>query len=115
MPTARCEAARAALKIDASSVDAAAYVAFAYYHKKQYDTAELVLDDLFKRRAAKQNANVYYVYGLVYDHTNRPEQAVLAYKKAVELNPTSRARWSTSASTSCRTSSTARRRRRSSS
>ena len=36
---------------------------------------------------AKQNANVYYVYGLVYDKTNRPEQAVLAYQKAVELNP----------------------------
>jgi tetratricopeptide (TPR) repeat protein len=79
-------ASRAALKIDASSVDAAAYVAFAYYHKKQLDTAELVLDELFKRPTSKQNANVYYVYGLVYDHTNRPEQAVLAYRKAVELN-----------------------------
>ena len=80
-------AAKAALAIDASSVDAAAYYAFAYYHKKQLDTAELVLDELFKRPTAKQNANVYYVYGLVYDHTNRPEQAVLAYRKAVELNP----------------------------
>jgi tetratricopeptide (TPR) repeat protein len=80
-------AAREALKIDASSVDAAAYVAFAYYHKKQNDTAELVLDELFKRPTAKQNANVYYVYGLVYDRTNRFEQAVLAYRKAVELNP----------------------------
>src|SRR6185369_3212706 len=58
-----------------------------YYHKKLYDTAELALDDLFKRETAKHNANVYYVYGLVYDHTNRPEQAVLAYRKAVELNP----------------------------
>jgi tetratricopeptide (TPR) repeat protein len=76
-----------ALKFDASSVDAAAYVAFAYYHKKLYDTAELVLDDVFKREAAKSNPNVYYVYGLVYEHTNRPDQAVLAYKKAVELNP----------------------------
>lgn len=80
-------AAKEALKIDASSVDAAAYVAFAYYHKKQLDTAELVLDDLFKRPTAKQNANVYYVYGLIYDRTNRPEQAVLAYRKAVEINP----------------------------
>jgi tetratricopeptide (TPR) repeat protein len=80
-------AAREALKIDASSVDAAAYVAFAYYHKKQYDTAELVLDDLFKRPTSKQNANVFYVYGLVYEHTNRPDQAVLAYRKAVEINP----------------------------
>lgn len=84
---AALRAAREALKIDASSVDAAAYVAFAYYHKRQYDTAELVLDELFKRPTAKQNANVYYVYGLVYDHTNRPEQAVLAYRKAVEINP----------------------------
>lgn len=79
--------ARLALQIDAASIDAAAMVAFAYYHKKLYDTAELVLDDLFKRETAKQNANVYYVYGLVYDHTNRPDQAVLSFKKAVELNP----------------------------
>jgi tetratricopeptide (TPR) repeat protein len=79
--------ARLALQIDAASIDAAAMVAFAYYHKRLYDTAELVLDDLFKRETAKQNANVYYVYGLVYDHTNRPDQAVLSFKKAVELNP----------------------------
>jgi tetratricopeptide (TPR) repeat protein len=79
--------ARLALTIDAANIDAAAMVAFAYYHKRLYDTAELVLDDLFKREAAKQNANVYYVYGLVYDHTNRPDQAVLSFKKAVELNP----------------------------
>ena len=45
--------AREALKIDAANLDAAAYVAFAFYHKKQYDTAELVLDDVFKRPAAK--------------------------------------------------------------
>lgn len=80
-------AAKQALAVDASSVDAAAYVAFAYYHKKHYDTSELVLDELFKRSAAKQNANVYYVYGLIYDQTNRPEQAVAAYRKAVEINP----------------------------
>ncbi|HSD87412.1 MAG TPA: tetratricopeptide repeat protein [Kofleriaceae bacterium] len=84
---AALRAAREALKIDASSIDAAAYVAFANYHKKQYDTAELVLDELFKRPTSKQNANVFYVYGLVYERTNRPEQAVLAYRKAVELNP----------------------------
>lgn len=79
--------ARAALAIDAASVDAAAMVAFAYYHKKLYDTAELVLDDLFKREAAKKNANVFYVYGLVYDATNRPDQALKAYRTAFELNP----------------------------
>jgi tetratricopeptide (TPR) repeat protein len=86
-PEAALKQARAALAIDAASVDAAAMVAFAYYHKKLYDTAELVLDDLFKRDAAKKNASVYYVYGLVYDQTSRPEAAVKAYRTAVELNP----------------------------
>ena len=85
-PDGALRAARAALAIDAASVEAAAYVAFAYYHKRLYDTAELVLDDLFKREAAKSNANVYYVYGLIYDKTNRPERANVAYKKAVELD-----------------------------
>jgi tetratricopeptide (TPR) repeat protein len=85
--------ARAALAIDAANVDAAAYVAFAYYHKKLYDTAELVLDDLMKRDVGrtkpvvKSNANVNYVYGLVYDATNRPAEARLSYETAVQLNP----------------------------
>ena len=79
--------AREALKLDATNIDAAAYVAFAYYHKKQYDTAELILDDVFKRPPAKENALVLYVYGLVYDKTNRPDAAVLAFQKAVSINP----------------------------
>ncbi len=79
--------ARLALTFDAANVDAAAMVAFAYYHKKLYDTAELVLDDLFKRESAKNNAQVYYVYGLVYDKTNRPERASLAFEKAVGIDP----------------------------
>lgn len=79
--------ARLALTFDAANVDAAAMIAFAYYHKKLYDTAELVLDDLFKREAAKNNAQVYYVYGLVYDKTNRAERAQLAFEKAVGLDP----------------------------
>jgi tetratricopeptide (TPR) repeat protein len=79
-------AAKAALALDSTNVEAAAYVAFGYYHKRLYDTAELVLDDLFKREAAKNNAMVYYVYGLVYDRTNRPERAFKAYSKAVELD-----------------------------
>lgn len=79
--------ARKALAIDASSVDAAAMVALAYFHKRLYDTAELVLDDLYKRDAAKGNANVNYVYGLVYDATARPDRARLAYQKALSANP----------------------------
>lgn len=79
--------ARLALAIDAASVDAAAMVALAYFHKKLYDTAELVLDDTYKRPAAQGNANINYVYGLVYDITNRPDRAKLAYEKAVSIDP----------------------------
>ena len=86
-PDTALREAREALKIDAANIDAAAMVAFAYYHKKLYDTAELVLDDVNKRETAKSNANVMYVYGLVYDHTNRPELAVKAFSQAVQLNP----------------------------
>jgi tetratricopeptide (TPR) repeat protein len=79
--------AKLALAIDAANVDAAAMVALAYYHKRLYDTAELVLDDTYKRETAKQNANINYTYGLVYDATNRPDQAQKAYAKAVQLDP----------------------------
>lgn len=78
--------AKLALSIDAANVDAAAMVALAYYHKRLYDTAELVLDDTYKRETAKQNANINYTYGLIYDATNRPDQAQKAYAKAVQLD-----------------------------
>ena len=85
-PDTALREARLALAIDAANVDAAAMVALAYYHKRLYDTAELVLDDVYKRAAAKKNANVLYTYGLVYDKTNRPANAQLAFKQAVELD-----------------------------
>lgn len=85
-------AAKAALALDASSVEAASYVAFAYYHKKLFDTAELVLDDMMNDKGdrgskAKKSANVSYVYGLIYDKTNRPERAEFAFATAVQLDP----------------------------
>jgi tetratricopeptide (TPR) repeat protein len=79
--------AKAALDIDASSVDAGAMVALVYYHKRLYDTAEVILDDMFKRQAAKENANVSYVYGLIYEKQGKPAEALLAFKTAVQLNP----------------------------
>ncbi len=85
-------AAKAALALDASNVEAAAYIAFAYYHKHLYDTAELVLDDLMADKGvrgdrARKSATVSYVYGLIYDKTKRPQRAEFAFKHAVELDP----------------------------
>lgn len=85
-PETALREARLALAIDGANIDAAAMVAHAYVHKKQYDTAELVLDDLFKRESAKRNAHVLYVYGLVYEKTKRPAEAALAFRQAVELD-----------------------------
>ena len=86
-PDVALREARLALTIDASSVDAAVLVAHAYYMKHLYDTAEVILDELFKRDAAKSNAGVFYLYGLVYDQVHKQPQAFLSYKKAVEINP----------------------------
>lgn len=86
-PDVALREARLALTIDGANVDAAAMVAHAYYLKRQYDTAELVLDDVFKRDAAKRNPRVLYVYGLIYDKTKRPTEAALAFRQAVELDP----------------------------
>lgn len=86
-PETALREARLALAVDGSNIDAAAMVAHAYVLKRQYDTAELVLDDLFKRESAKRNARVLYVYGLVYEKTKRPAEAALAFRQAVELDP----------------------------
>lgn len=86
-PDTALREARLALAIDGANVDAAAMVAHAYYHKRQYDTAELVLDDVYKRESAKRSARVLYVYGLVYDKTKRPTEAALAFRQAVDLDP----------------------------
>lgn len=81
-------AAKAALAIDGTSVDAQIIIAHAYYQKKLTDTAEVILDTLFsKRRAAVENsAYLNYVYGLIYDRNNEPARAFAAYKKAVALS-----------------------------
>jgi tetratricopeptide (TPR) repeat protein len=87
-PDAAIREARSALAVDATSIDAVVLIAHAYHAKRLHDTAEVMLDMMFKsRKKARSHAGVYYVYGLIYDHTNRPEQAMVAYQKAVELAP----------------------------
>lgn len=88
-PDATIREAKAALAVDASNIDAVVLIAHANYVKRLHDTAEVMLDMMFKsNKKAQSNPGVYYVYGLIYDQTNRPEQAMVAYQKAVELAPT---------------------------
>jgi len=80
--------ARSALAVDPANVDAVALMAHGYVAKGLLDTAEVMLDMAFKeRKKAATNPSVYFVYGLIYDATNRPERALLAYEKAVEFAP----------------------------
>jgi tetratricopeptide (TPR) repeat protein len=87
-PDRAIEAARAALEIDTTSIDAVAVMAHAYHAKGFQDTAEVMLDMLYRERErARQSPAVFFVYGLVYDATDRPERALAAYYQAVQLDP----------------------------
>ncbi|HTM22274.1 MAG TPA: tetratricopeptide repeat protein, partial [Kofleriaceae bacterium] len=85
--------AKAALSVDPNSVEAVVLLAHAYYFRKLYDTAGVLLDrvlnsgvEVVKQRAQK-DADLYYVYGLVFDKTNEPARATLAFETAVKLEP----------------------------
>jgi tetratricopeptide (TPR) repeat protein len=87
-PDRALEAARAALEIDATSIDAVALMAHAYHAKGFDDTAEVMLDMLYRERErARQHAGVFYAYGLIYDATDRADRAMSAYYQAVQLDP----------------------------
>jgi tetratricopeptide (TPR) repeat protein len=79
--------ARAALAADGTNIDAIVVIAHANYHKRLYDTAEVILDDLFKHRSSSQsNPYLYYVYGLVYDAIDEDQKAFVAFRRATELD-----------------------------
>ncbi|MBZ0238087.1 MAG: tetratricopeptide repeat protein, partial [Deltaproteobacteria bacterium] len=87
-PDGAMREARAALAVDGTSIDAIVVIAHANYHKRLYDTAEVILDGLLEKRpTSRNNEYLYYVYGLVYDKLGEPQKAFAAYKKAVSLAP----------------------------
>jgi len=92
-PDAAISAARDALSVDPNSVDAVVYLAHAYYFKKLYSTADVILlralssPNVRIAKKANKHAGVFYVRGLVYDATDEPQKAELAYAKAHELDP----------------------------
>jgi Tfp pilus assembly protein PilF len=82
--------AKAALKWAPRSIEAVVLLAQAYYNKRQYDTAEvllaLVLRDHTKKPLAEKNADFFFTQGLIYDRTERPKSATKAYRRAVAIN-----------------------------
>lgn len=98
-------AAKAALAADALNVEAVAVLALAYYHAGWIDTAEETLETVFTPRdlnssdpvrrevakdlqaRAQRNADIYYVYGLIYDSRDDGARAQLAYEAAVQNKP----------------------------
>ena len=78
--------ARLALSADETSVSAMLLLAQADIIKRYYDQALDVLRKAVKRGGA-QNRQVHFLTGLVYDKTNRPDDAVNSYERAVALAP----------------------------
>lgn len=92
-PDAAISAARDALSVDPNNVEAVVYLAHAYYFKKLYSTADVILlralssPNVRIAKKANKNAGVFYVRGLVYDATDEAQKAELAYEKAHQLDP----------------------------
>lgn len=102
---AAVRAAKAALSADALNVEAVAILGLAYYHSGWIETAEETLETVFTPRdltssdpvrrevakdlqaRARKNADIYYVYGLIYDSRDDGARAQLAYEAAVQNNP----------------------------
>jgi tetratricopeptide (TPR) repeat protein len=96
---------KAALAADALNVEAVAVLALAYYHAGWIETAEETLETVFTPRdlqssdpvrrevakdlqaRAQKNADIYYVYGLIYDSRGDGARAQLAYEAAVRNQP----------------------------
>ncbi|HUH04901.1 MAG TPA: tetratricopeptide repeat protein [Kofleriaceae bacterium] len=92
-PNAAIKATKEALAVDPNNVDAVVLLAHAYYFRKLYDTADVILLRALSSpnkkisNKAGQHAGLFYVRGLVYDETDQGEKAQLAYEEAHKLDP----------------------------
>jgi len=80
-------AARAALDIDETNVEAMVMLAHGNYLKGYDDKAEAVLNLARKQRAGDAHPLLWMLLGLVYDRTDREDQALAAYERATQLKP----------------------------
>ncbi len=80
-------AARAALDLDETNVEAMIMLAHGYYMKGYDDKVEAVLTLAQKQKAGDNHPVLWMLFGLVYDRTNREDQALAAFEKATKLKP----------------------------
>lgn len=80
-------AARAALDLDESNVEAMIMLAHGYYMKGYDDKVEAVLTLAQKQKAGDNHPVLWMLFGLVYDRTNREDQALSSFEKATKLKP----------------------------
>lgn len=80
-------AARGALDVDESNVEAMIMLAHGNYLKGYDDKAEAVLNLARKQRAGEAHPVLHMILGLVYDRTNREDLALAEYEKATQLKP----------------------------
>lgn len=78
--------AKAALAVDEKSLAAMLFLAHGNYVKGYYDKAEYVLTQAEKLPAGQHNAGLYFLFGLVYEATEREDKAESSYQKAASLN-----------------------------
>jgi tetratricopeptide (TPR) repeat protein len=77
--------ARRALKLEETSVPAMVVLAHAYVVKGYYDKAEAIVDIAAKRPDGPQDHQLHFLFGLVYDKTDRAGNALTAYEKAIAV------------------------------
>ena len=77
--------AKLALAVDETSVDAMVLLAQAYYVKGYYDLVQDVLEKALQRGGGN-NKRLHFLFGLVHDHNNKPDDAFASYQKAVAID-----------------------------
>jgi tetratricopeptide (TPR) repeat protein len=80
-------AARAALDLDETNVEAMIMLAHGYYMKGYDDKVEAVLTLAQKQKAGDNHPVLWMLFGLVYDRTNREDQALSSFERATKLKP----------------------------
>ena len=78
--------AQAALQVDETSAPAMLLLAEANYKKGNLELAEDILGKA-KARGGDQSKELHFLYGLIYERTDRETEALASFEKAVTLDP----------------------------